>query len=89
MKGIEEAADAEGADGHRQDMVEIVVNNSTVPIHRGRRTVAEIKTAGGVPLAHELEEIKDGDVTPLADDASVVIKGEERFLSHPKDSGSS
>jgi hypothetical protein len=78
-----------GADEHRQDVVEILVNNKPRGIHRGRQSVQEIKAAGGVALADELEQVIDGKLTPLADDASVVIKGGERFVSHPRDSGSS
>lgn len=69
--------------------VTIQVNEQAVTIHRGRRTVAEIKNAGGVPLAHDLEQVIDGQLTPLPDDGAVIIKGGEEFFGHPKDSGSS
>lgn len=69
--------------------VPIEVNDKPVSIHRGRRSVAELKNAGGVPLAHDLEQLVDGKLTPLPDDGTVVIKGGEEFFSHPKDSGSS
>lgn len=92
-KHAEEQGEADGqgqSEGPGQSTVEIIVNGTGYRIHRGRRTVAEIKAAAGVPAAHELELIKsDTDLDPLADDASLVIKGGERFLSHPKDSGSS
>lgn len=78
-----------GADEHGKDVVTILVNNKPREIHRGRQTVEEIKRAGGVAMADELEQVIDGRLTPLADDASVVIKGDERFVSHPRDSGSS
>jgi hypothetical protein len=76
-------------DDVRQDIVEITVDNETRKIHRGRRTVAEIKTAGQVPLAYTLVQIEDGQLVPLPDDGSVVIKGGEQFKSHPKDGGNS
>jgi hypothetical protein len=69
--------------------VTINVNSSSYPIHRGRQTVTEIKTAGHVPLADDLEQIIDGKLTPLPDNGEVTIKGGERFVSHPKDAGSS
>lgn len=75
-------------DGGR-DMVTIFVNNTPREIHRGRRTVEEIKRVGGVATADELEQVIEGKLTPLADNASIVIKGDERFVSHPRDSGSS
>jgi len=69
--------------------VEISINNTIFTIHRGRQTVVAIKQVGGVPLADDLEQVIDGQLTPLADDASVTIKGGEVFLSHIKDCGSS
>jgi hypothetical protein len=70
--------------------VEITVNdNQHVRIHRGRQTVAHIKAVGGVPPAEELEQMIDGVLTPLADDASVTIKGGEVFVSHVRDSSGS
>jgi hypothetical protein len=78
------------SDEHGKDIVTITVNNKNYDIHRGRRTVAEIKAVGGVPAADDLVLVKgDNDFDTLKDDGSVVIKGGERFLSHPKDSGSS
>lgn len=70
-------------------IVEIEVDNKLVDIHRGRRTVEEIKTAGGVPLAYDLEQVIHGKLTLLPDDGSVTIKGGEKFISHPKDSQAS
>ena len=65
--------------------VSITVNNVAVEIHRGRQTVAEIKNAGGVALADDLEQVIDGVLNPLPDDGAVTIKGGEEFVSHPKD----
>ena len=71
-----------------QNYVEITINDQAVSIHRGRRTVEEIKIAGQVPLNHMLEQLIDGTLTPLKDDGSIVIKGGEVFISHIKDGGS-
>ena len=68
-------------------LVEITINGASKSIHRGRQTVVEIKTVGGVPLADDLEQVIDGRLVPLADDGAVTIKGREVFVSHPKDSG--
>jgi hypothetical protein len=38
---------------------------------------------------YELEQLIAGKLTPLADGATVTIKGGEVFLSHPKDGGAS
>src|SRR5437867_8411974 len=43
--------------------VHITVNGASKLIHRGRQTVAEIKTVGGVPLADELEQLAEGKLT--------------------------
>jgi hypothetical protein len=58
-------------------------------IHRGHQAVSAIKTLGGIPLADVLEQKVKGRLEPLDDNGSVVIKGGEEFLSHPRDSGSS
>jgi hypothetical protein len=70
-------------------MVIITVNNVKLQIHRGHQTVSAIKTAGKVPLADDLEQVVDNKLVPLPDDGAVTIKGDEVFVSHPKDSGSS
>lgn len=77
------------SEDHRQDMVTVVVNGVEKPVHRGRRTVKDLKILGGVPEADELEQVIKGKLTPLADDGAVTIKGGEEFVSHPRDSGSS
>ena len=70
-------------------LVTITVDTKPCKIHRGRQTVVEIKKAGGVPLAFELEELIEGKLTALADEGAVTLKGGEVFLSHPKDGGAS
>jgi hypothetical protein len=73
---------------NRQDTVTISINGPEYQVHRGRRTVSELKDIGHVPQADELEQIIDGKLAPLPDDGAVTIKGGERFISHPRDSGS-
>lgn len=69
--------------GH--EFVTIIVDtHADVSIHRGRHTVADIKAAGKVPLAYELDEVVAGKLVPLADDGAVTIKGGERFVSQPR-----
>jgi hypothetical protein len=70
-------------------IVIIEVDNKSVHIHRGHRTVEEIKEAGNVPLAYDLNQVVDGKLIPLPDNGSMTIKGGEKFISHPKDSQSS
>ncbi len=76
------------SDEHRKDLVQVTINDVQKEIHRGRRTVVEIKEVGNIPLNHALEQVINGVLTPLDDNGSVVIKGEEVFVSHIKDGGS-
>jgi hypothetical protein len=69
--------------------VTIKINNEDVRIHRGRQSVTQLKAAGHVDPAEELEQIINGIFTPLADDGSVVIKGGEIFVSHVRASAGS
>jgi len=69
--------------------VHITINGVSKLSHRGRRSVVEIKTVGGVALADELEQVIDGKLTPLPDEGSVTIKGGEVFMSHVRSGGSS
>jgi hypothetical protein len=69
--------------------VHITINGVSRVIHRGRRTVVEIKTLGEVPLADELEQLIHGKLTPLSDDGAVTVKGGETFMSHVRSGGSS
>ena len=70
-------------------LVEITVDSKKITIHRGHHSIAEIKQISSVPLAFDIEEVINGKLQPLADDGSLTIKGNEVFISHPKDSSSS
>lgn len=72
-----------------ETLVEIKINDKPYPVKRGRYTVSELKKIGGVPSADELEELIDGKLTPLDDQATVLIKGCEQFFSHKRDGSSS
>jgi len=62
----------------------ITIDNKSFTVHRGNTTVRELKQLAGIPEAYELEEIVDGRLVPLGDDQHVVLKGGERFVSHPR-----
>jgi hypothetical protein len=79
----------EETDALHLSIVTITVDGEPVQIHRGRQSVAEIKSLGHVPAAFDLDQVVDGKLVPLPDDGFVVIKGEEVFLSHPKSGHSS
>lgn len=79
----------QNADPQTGPDVPIVIDNKTFTIHRGSKTVAELKQLAGIQPAYELEEIVNGKLVPLADDQRVTIKGGERFVSHPRAGASS
>lgn len=81
----------QGHDEHPEHgpLVTIEVDNEPVQIHRGHKTVVEIKMAGRVPLAYDLEQVIHGKLILLTDDGAVTLKGGEKFISHPKDSQAS
>lgn len=77
---------------HKQEeprLVEIKINDKPYKITRGKHSVAEIKKIGGIPANHELDELINGKLTPLANDSFVLIKGCEQFFGHVKDGSSS
>ena len=69
--------------------VTITIDNQGHTIHRGNITVSDLKAVAGISAAYELEEIVNGTLTPLRDDGHVVLKGGERFVSHPRAGASS
>lgn len=74
---------------HEHRIVSIQINNIERKVKRGKHKVSELKTIGEVPAEHELEELIDGKLTPLDDNAVVLIKGGEEFFSHVRDGSSS
>jgi hypothetical protein len=77
-----------GRAGHSV-MVEIEINGQTYQITKGNHSTADLKALAGVPLADDLDEIKNNKPHPLAEDGHTNINGGEVFVSHPKGSGSS
>jgi hypothetical protein len=73
----------------RPTEVKITIDNKSYDVKPGEHTVAALKALAAVPAAKELEEIINGVLTPLADDAVVKICGGEVFLSHARRGGSS
>jgi hypothetical protein len=69
--------------------VTIIIDTKVHVVHRGKTTVPELKALAGIALGYELEEIVDGKLVPLQDEQHVVLKGGERFVSHPRAGASS
>jgi len=69
--------------------VEISIDGNPYKVKRGKHTVAQLKEIGHVPAEYVLEELVEGKLDPLKDNATVHIKGGEVFISHVKDGTSS
>lgn len=74
---------------HHPKQVEVTVDRKKHKVAPGARIVAAFKAEVRVDPAKELEEIVDGKLVPLADDATITIKGGEVFVSHVRRGGSS
>jgi hypothetical protein len=75
--------------GKPPKLVTITINLKPKEVEAGNYTVAGIKNLGGIPLADELDEEKNGKLHPLHDEQHVEIKGGEVFKSQPRSGGSS
>jgi hypothetical protein len=73
----------------KDHLVTITIDGNPYSVTRGEHTVVELKGLAGIPLADDLDEIKEKKPHPLKDDGKTNIKGGEVFVSHPKGSGSS
>lgn len=69
--------------------VPIIVNNKEYKIKSGPELVSYIKQLAGISAADVLEELVQGKLELLRDDATLEIKAGDRFVSHPRTSSSS
>lgn len=81
---IQTVNDQEEDKSQHSPKVTITINNIPHEVHRGHQTVMYLKELGGVPQNYELDEVKDGQLVRLDDDATVTIKGGEVFKSNLK-----
>lgn len=72
-----------------EDLVSIFIKKKEYKVKPGKYTANEIKNIGSVPLAYELEQLINGKLTPLDDNAVIEIKGCEEFFAHPREGKSS
>ena len=70
-------------------LVTVSVDGQAKEVARGKYIVSEFKPIVGAPADYELDQVVDGEFKPLADDATVHIKGDEVFVSHVRRGGSS
>jgi hypothetical protein len=69
--------------------VSITIDGQAHSIRRGMHELSELKKLGSVPADYALDQVIDGKFEPLPDNGKVHIRGDEVFVSHPKDSASS
>ena len=69
--------------------VTVTVDGKPHEVHRGSYVVSEFKKLIGVDASRELDEVIHGELKPLQDNAHIVIKGGEVFVSHVRTGGSS
>jgi len=68
--------------------VDVTVDATRKPVHRGSHLVSEFKELVGVDASLALDQVIDGRFDPLDDSARIVIKGGETFVSHVRTGGS-
>jgi hypothetical protein len=70
-------------------LVEVTVDRIVKKVHAGPYRVSVFKHDVGVPPEKELDQIIHGIITPLNDEATIVIAGGEVFISHERSGRSS
>jgi ethanolamine utilization protein EutQ (cupin superfamily) len=75
--------------GKEKKKVKIDVDNHPKHVAVGTYRVSDLKDLIEVPADKDLDQVIDGNLTTLLDDASVTIKGGEVFFSHVRRGGSS
>lgn len=69
--------------------VQVTVDGAAKLVKKGKYAVSEFKLEVGVAPDLELDQVVDGVFQPLSDNAEIHIKGEEVFVSHVRQGGSS
>lgn len=70
-------------------IVTVTVDTHPKEVHRGDYVVSVFKKEVGVSADRALDEVIGGEFKPLQDNARIVIKGGEVFVSHVRTGGSS
>lgn len=69
--------------------VKIDVDNHPKHVAAGDYLVSTFKELVGVPADKDLDQVIDGNLTTLLDDANLTVRGGEVFFSHVRRGGSS
>lgn len=78
-----------GKPEHEKKKVKFEVDSHPKHLPPGAYSVPDFKELVGVPSEKDLDESIDGNLTPIADNATITIKGGEIFFSHVRRGGSS
>jgi hypothetical protein len=74
---------------HGKDKVTVTVDGIKKRVHRGTYVIAELKAALDVDPSRALDQVINGEFKPLDDAQRITIKGDEVFVSHVRQGGSS
>jgi hypothetical protein len=74
--------------GHHHN-VKVTIDNRTVEVRSGEWIVSQLKVALGVDPSRELEQVVDGKLVPLDDNARIHVRAGDVFVSHVRGGGSS
>jgi hypothetical protein len=86
MQEVQQAESKDHGHGHE---VPVTIDNRIVQIQAREWVVSQLKTALGVDPSRELEQLVDGKLVQLDDNAKIHIRGHEVFVSHVRGGGSS
>jgi hypothetical protein len=86
MEGRDDSGSEKEKESHK---VVVFVNREPHKVKPGSYLVSEFKRLVHVDPAKELEEVVDGQMVKLDDNATITIKGGEQFFAHARRGGSS
>lgn len=69
--------------------VKVDVDNHPKHVAPGEHVVAVFKGLVDVPADKDLDQVIDGNLTTLSDDATITVRGGEVFFSHVRRGGAS
>lgn len=88
MPEVQQARPEGKEHGHHHD-VKVTIDNRTVEVRSGEWIVSQLKVALGVDPSRELEQVVEGKLVPLDDNARTHVRAGDVFVSHVRGGGSS
>ena len=80
---------AESKEHVHHHQVKVTIDNRAVEVRSGEWIVSQLKIALGVDPSRELEQVVDGKLVPLEDNARIRVRAGDVFVSHVRGGGSS